>query len=560
MEKSLPQKLWKIKNEDTSRSIIDVILENRNLPPGHMEPFRLSERMHAPELLPDMEKGVKRILEAINNNEKIVIFGDYDVDGVTSTALMLFFFKAINYPVQYIVPHREKDGYGLKPSGVDRVNAMAAKLVITVDNGISANEAIDYASSLGIDVVVTDHHLQEGDLPNACAVINPNRTDSEYPFKSICGVTVAFKVAWVLGQNLMSEDVYKKFLLSHLDLVAIGTIADVMPIRDENYALVKFGLKVLSNTKKPGLIELKKISGVRTNTITPITVGYFLAPRLNAAGRMNDASLSVDLLVEESLAHAKKLARDLDALNKERQLLQRDYLETATKNIKATFEEGQKVIIVENEEWQAGLIGLVSGRLKEEFCCPAIAFTRDADGNFVGSARSIEAFHVTEALTLFNKYFLNYGGHHKAAGLTIRAEQFPLFKEEFTRYVNEKLAGIDLTPELDVDSIVEIDQINERVAHHIQEIGPFGETNQEPFLLLKNGTVRDVRVMSGGRHIKFYIQKANIMFECLWWSGGVFKDDLRLGINCDIVFRMNINVFQGTPRLQLTIEDVQINN
>ncbi len=560
MENSLPRKLWKIKNEDTSRSIIDVILENRNLPDDHMEPFRLTERMHAPELIPDMEKGVGRILDAINNNEKIVILGDYDVDGVTSTALMLFFFKAINYPVQYIIPHREKDGYGLKHTGVDRANAMAAKLIITVDNGISANEAIDYAASLGIDVVVTDHHLQEGELPNAAAVINPNRVDSKYPFKAICGVTVAFKVAWVLGQRLMSEDVYKKFLLSHLDLVAIGTIADVMPIRDENYALVKFGLKVLSNTKKPGLIELKKISGVRTNIITPITVGYFLGPRLNAAGRMDDASLSVDLLVEESSAHAKKLAQDLDALNRERQMLQRDYLENASNKIKATFEEDQKIIIVENEEWQAGLIGLVSGRLKEEFCCPALAFTRDVDGNFVGSARSIEAFHVTEALTLFNQYFLNYGGHHKAAGLTIPAEHFSVFKEEFINYVNEKLADADLTPELDVDSIVEIDQINERVAQHIQEVGPFGETNQEPVLLLKNGIVRDVRIMSDGRHLKFYVQKANIMFECLWWGGGHFKDDLRLGTNCDIAFRMNMNVFQGTPRLQLTIEDAQINN
>jgi len=560
MEQSLPKKLWKINNEDTSRSIIDVILENRNLPPDHMEPFRLTERMHEPDLLPDMEKGVQRILDAVNNNEKIVIFGDYDVDGVTSTALMLFFFKAINYPVQYIVPHREKDGYGLRESGVDRVNSMAAKLIITVDNGISANEAIDYAASLGIDVVVTDHHLQEGELPNACAVINPNRTDSKYPFKSICGVTVAFKVAWVLGQRLMSEDGYKQFLLSHLDLVAIGTIADVMPIRDENYALVKFGLKVLSNTKKPGLIELKKISGVRTNTITPITVGYFLAPRLNAAGRMDDASLSVDLLVEESMAHAKKLAQDLDALNRERQLLQRDYLENATKDIKETFEVDQKVIIVENEEWQAGLIGLVSGRLKEEFCCPAFAFTKDGNGNFVGSARSIEAFHVTEALTVFNEYFLNYGGHHKAAGLTIPAEHFSIFKEKFTNYVNEKLADADLTPELEVDSVVEIDQINERVAQHIQEVGPFGETNPEPVLLLQSGVIRDIRIMSEGRHIKFYIQKGNIIFECLWWGGGSFKNDLKLGSNCDIVFRMNINVFQGTPRLQLTIEDVQINN
>ena len=525
-----------------------------------MEPFRLSEKLHDPYLLPDMKKGVDRILNAISNNEKIVIFGDYDVDGVTSTALMLYFFKAINYPVQFIVPNREQDGYGLKTGGVDRANAKAARLIITVDNGISANEAIDYANVLGIDVVVTDHHLQEGDLPEACAVINPNRTDSNYPLKAICGVTVAFKLVHALGMQLLSEDAYKQFLITHLDLVAIGIIADVMPLRDENYALVKFGLKVLANTKKPGLIELKKISGIKTSTITPITIGYFLAPRLNAAGRMGEASVAVDLLIEESPAHSQKLALQLDGLNRERQALQYSYLESAIDSINGTKKGENKVIIVENDEWQAGLIGLVSGKLKEQFCRPAMAFTRDTNGNFVGSARSIEAFHVTEALTLFNHYFVNYGGHHKAAGLTISAENYSLFKKEFIEYVNNKLADENFAPELEIDSVVEIDQVNEHIAHQIQEIGPFGEMNPEPFLLLQNGVIRDVRIMSDGRHLKFFVEKGNRIFECLWWSGGIYKDLIRLGAICDLVFRMNINIFQGTPRLQLTIEDVNIIN
>lgn len=556
MELSLPQKIWKVTNTDTSVSIIEIILKNRDLSADHLEPFKLTERMHAPQLLPDMEKGVERILKAIQNNEKILIYGDYDVDGVTSTALMLYFFKAINYPVQYLVPHREIDGYGLRISGVDKANAMAAKLIITVDNGISANESIDYANSLGIDVVVTDHHLQEGVLPNASAVINPNRTDSTYPFKTICGVTVAFKVVYALGQKLMDVDQYKLFLLSHLDLVAIGTIADVMPLRDENYALVKFGLKVLANTKKPGLIELKNVSGVKTNSITPITVGYFLAPRLNAAGRMDDASLAVDLLVEESASRAKKIAMELDILNKERQQLQHSYLQNAL----GTIENDHKVIIVENEEWQAGLIGLVSGKLKEQYCRPAFAFTRDGDGNFVGSARSIEAFHVTEALTQFNHFFLSYGGHHKAAGLTISPDNYSTFKEEFIKYVDLKLADEDLTPELIIDSVVEIDQLNESIATKIQEVGPFGETNPEPVLMLENGIIKEMRMMSDGKHLKFFIEKGNKMFECLWWSGGEYKDYITIGSKCHIAFKMNMNVFRGTPRLQLTIEDMQINN
>ncbi len=527
MELSLPQKLWKINNSDTSKSIVEVVLENRDLPVNHLEPFKLTDRMHAPHLLPDMEKGVQRILKAIENDEKIVIFGDYDVDGVTSVAIMLYFFRAINYPVQYIVPHRERDGYGLREAGVDKANAMAARLIITVDNGISANDAIDYATSLGIDVVVTDHHLQEGDLPRAHAVINPNRVDSEYPFKAICGVTVAFKVVFVLSQKFMTEEQYKLFLLSQLDLVAMGTIADVMPLRDENYALVKFGLKVLASTKKPGLIELKKISGVKTNIITPVTVGFFLAPRLNAAGRMDNAALAVDLLVEESASHAKQLALELDGLNRERQLLQQSYLENALESLGESGANGNKVIIVENEQWQAGLIGLVSGKLKEQYSRPALAFTRDSDGNFVGSARSIEAFHVTEALTKFNHYFLTYGGHHKAAGLTVIPANFSVFKQEFTQYVNEQLADTDLTPRMEVDSIIDIDQVNENVAANIQEIGPFGETNPEPVLVLERSLVKEIREMSYGRHLKFYIQKGNKIFECLWWNGGEYKDIIK---------------------------------
>jgi len=556
----LPSKDWTILNGDTNRRIIDVILNNRKLPLDHMQPFRLTDRMHDPQLLPDMDKAVERIIRAVKENEKIVIFGDYDVDGVTSTALMIYFFKAINYPVRYIVPNRERDGYGLRVAGIDTVNSWGGDLIITVDNGISANEAIDYGNSLGIETVITDHHLQEGELPDAVAVVNPNRTDSEYPFKQICGVTVAFKLLHALAPHFMSEDNYKQFLLSHLDLVAIGTIADVMPLRDENYALVKFGLKVLANTKKPGLIALKQVASIRTNTITPITIGYFLAPRLNAAGRMEDAGLSVDLLIESNMHRAETMASQLDELNRERQTLQETYIQNALAGIDGEA-DANKVIIIENEEWQAGLIGLVSGKLKEKFSRPVIAFTRDEQGNFVGSARSIEAFHVTEALTRFNHYFLNYGGHHKAAGLTVTAENYPRFKQEFTEYVNKFLENENLTAELIIDSVVDLSQVNEVTARQIQEVGPFGETSPEPVLLLTDVLVREIRTLGREQnHLKLFVQKENKLFECVWWGGAEYKDAIRLGAALDLAFKMNINIFRGTSRLQLNLEDVRINN
>ncbi len=550
-------KRWKILNVDPTKSIIDILLKNRELPADHMDPFRLSDRMYDPMLLPDMEKGVQRIISAIQNQETIYIFGDYDVDGVTSTALMIYFFRRIDYPVRYLLPHREKDGYGLRCSAVDEMAADHVQLIITVDNGISAKEAIDHAASLGIDVVVTDHHLQEGPLPNAAAVINPNRTDSEYPFKSICGAAVAFKVIHALSSRLMGQTEYQQFLLNHLDLVAMGTIADVMPLRDENYALVKFGLKVLSATRKPGLVELKKISGVKEKTITPITVGFFLAPRINVAGRLEHAETALRLLISTSAEEARQLAQHLDGLNRKRQSMQHDYY-TYAMNLVDTQPNGtDKIIIVENSEWQAGLIGLVSGRLKERFGRPAIAFTRDSDGNYVGSARSVEAFHMTNALTRFNRYFITYGGHHKAAGLTVYADRFKQFCSEFTAYANEQIKEEDLIAELEIDSVVDIDQITKNTSQLINEIGPFGETNPEPVFALMNAKIRDIFAMSGGKHLKLNIEKGNQKFECVWWGAGEYKDNIRFGQEIDLAFKMNINNWQGRERLQLVVEDIR---
>lgn len=550
-------KKWIIHNADSSRSIVDIILKNRGLPPEHMDPFRLSERMHDPYLLPDMKAGVERILKAVENREKILIFGDYDVDGVTSTALMIYFFRRIDYPVEYMLPHREKDGYGLRPAAIDTIIEKGVQLIITVDNGISSYDAVEKATQAGIDVLVTDHHLQEGELPPACAVINPNRTDSEYPFKTICGAAVAYKLLHALSMRLLPEADYKDFLLNHLDLVAIGTIADVMPLRDENYALVKFGLKVLAATRKPGLVELKKISGVKNESVTPVSVGFFLGPRLNASGRLESSETALKLLITQSRDEARDLAQYLDNLNRKRQGMQNDYLSDAQRQMEAFEQPLDKVLFVENKKWQAGLIGLVSGRLKEKYARPSFAFTQDNDGNFVGSARSIDAFHVTNALTRFKEYFITYGGHHKAAGLTIAAEKFNKFKEVFISYVNKKLQDDDLIPVLDIDSVVDIDQLTIQNVQLINEIGPFGETNPEPVFALRKVTIRDIMLLSGGKHLRFNLEKGNQTFEAVWWNAGEYKDEIRFGDIVDVAFKMSINTWRGKQKLQLVLQDVE---
>jgi len=553
----LLQKKWNILNTDATKSIIDIILQNRNLPPDHMDPFRLSDRMHDPALLPDMDKGAARILKAIENNEKILVFGDYDVDGITATAVMIYFFRKINYHAEYMLPHREKDGYGLRQEAVEEIAKKNIQLIITVDNGISSHEAITLAASKGIDVVVTDHHLQEGDLPAAVAVINPNRSDSTFPFKTICGAAVAFKLIHFLSQKLLPEADYKDFLMNQLDLVAIGTISDVMPLRDENYALVKFGLKVLSATRKPGLIELKKISGIKQKTVTPISVGFFLAPRLNASGRLESAETALKLLLTTSEDEARDLAQYLDSLNRKRQGMQNDYLTFALDKMEQNENQLDKVLFVKNSDWQAGLIGLVSGRLKERYARPAFAFTVDNDGNYVGSARSIDAFHVTNALTKFKHYFLTYGGHHKAAGLTVPADKYEDFKKEFIAYSNSILKEEDLIPSLEIDSVIDIDQITINNVHMINEVGPFGETNPEPVFVLKNTRIRDMMLLSAGKHLKLYLEKGNQSFECVWWNAGEYKDKIRFGDVVDCAFKLSINNWRGSEKLQLVIEDIK---
>jgi len=554
----LPGKRWNILNTDTNKSVIDTILENRNLSADHLEPFRLTQRLHSPYLLPDMEKAVKRILAAIENNEKIFIFGDYDADGITSAAVLLFFFRKIDFPVNCILPHREKDGYGLRIESVDKIAELGGQLLITVDNGISSNDAAEHAAKIGLDLVITDHHLQEGDLPEACAIVNPNRKDSKYPFKTICGAAVAFKVVFALAEKLLEKEDFKQFILNSLDLVTIGTIADVMPIRDENYALVKFGLKVLSATRKPGLAALKRVSGVKERSVTPVSVGFFLAPRLNAAGRLGSAEDALKLLSADSIEEANHMAAYLDKLNRDRQKMQTDYLNDALRTLDADEDKMNKVIFVENENWHPGLTGLVSGQLKELYYRPALAFAVDSDNNYVGSARSIDSFHITKALTKFSDYFVTYGGHRKAAGLTVHKEHFSRFKQEFTAYADEQISADELVPELTVDSIVDIEQANLSTAKIIQEIGPFGEMNPEPVFVLQNAQIHDMFTMTNGRHLKFTVQRGNQTFECVWWRGGENKDSLWFGQTVDIAFRFGINSWQGKERLQLVVEDASI--
>ena len=552
----LPLKKWNILNNDLQKPVIDAILENRNLSPDHLQPFKLSDRLHDPYLLEDMEKAESCITEAIKEQKKIAIFGDYDTDGVVSTAMMVKFFEKIGYPVEYMVPSRQKDGYGLKPDSIKDVAERGVQLLITVDNGISSHEAVDLANKLGIEVIITDHHLQENELPNAVAVVNPNRKNSRYPFNGLCGAGVVYKLLQALAQKTFEEDEYKNFMLAQLDLVAMATIADIVPLKDENYALVKLGLKSLKETGRPGIVELKRVSGLLGKDISTISIGYYLAPRLNAAGRLGDADLALNLLLSKNRQEAAEYAQALNKLNNQRKKLQESYINEAIEYIHRDNILSHKICIVENESWDTGIIGIVSGKLKDKLSKPVIVFTRDGDGNYVGSARSTDNFHITHALSNFQDLFLNYGGHKKAAGLTIIPENFQKFKEELTRHVNEMIQENDIIPELEVDSVVTADQLNLALVETIDKIGPFGEQNPEPVLVMQDVVVKDMKLLGQGNHLKLYLQSGNYNFECVWWRKGELKDEIKFGMTVDIVFRPSSNFWNGYTRLQLVIEDM----
>jgi single-stranded-DNA-specific exonuclease len=553
----LPLKNWKILNTDTNQTIIDILLNNRGLSKNHLDEFKLSERLHDPYLLKDMNRAVDRILTAIKNRESITIFGDYDVDGVVSTTLMVKLFQKINCPVQHLLPNRQTDGYGLQVSSIKKAEEFRTQLLITVDNGITSVEAVKAANAIGIDVVILDHHGQEGDLPEAVAVVNPNRKGCSYPFKGLCGAGVVYKLFHALGEKLFNESDFKNFMLMHLDLVALATIADVVPLIDENYALVKYGLKSLTQTLRPGIVELKRISGLISKEITPMAVGFYLAPRINVAGRLKSPDIALNLLLSDSREKASELAGMLNNLNTQRQKIQETYINQALNLVEEDGMKNNSAYLIIGEDWEPGLIGIVSGRLKDKFNRPVIAFTRDKDGNYVGSARSTESFHITEALSNYRHLYETYGGHQKAAGLTISEKNLPKFLKEFTAYANSVMKEDDLKSSLLVDTVIQPEQLTKSMVKIIQNIGPFGEGNPEPVLVLNKIRLRDIFPMSQGKHIKLIFQAGGRDFEAVWWRRGELKDVVAFDHYYDVVFKPSINLWNGKENLQLVIEDMQ---
>lgn len=506
--------------------------------------------LYNPYMLNDMEIAVKRIEEAIERNEKITIYGDYDVDGITSVTILKQFLDEQNIDVDYYLPNRLNEGYGLNNAALQKIKDRGTKLLITVDCGISAYEEIEFAKSIDIDVIVTDHHECPAILPNALAVIDPKRDDSTYPFNSLAGVGVTFKLihALALKMNLPKEN-YLKFL----DIVCMGTVADIVPLVEENRVIVKYGLEYIKNTSNVGLKALIAVSGY--SSIDSSAISFGLAPRINACGRMGEAETALKMLLTNDEAEAVNIANMLQEKNKERQEVEKGIMQDAVNKIEAEKMYEDNIIIVGSENWFHGVIGIVASKITEAYYKPSILVCFE-DGNGKGSGRSIDGFDLHEALNCCSEHLKKYGGHEMAIGLSIEKEKFSEFKNAIVKYANEKITE-EYLPVIKIDSEINMRDATGKTIEELKLLEPYGECNMPPIFMYKNIKVDSVRTLSNDKHLKLNVKEGNIVFDAIAFNMGDKKDSIRMGDKVDILFHLEVNRFNGRETIQLNVKDIK---
>lgn len=538
------------------------ILMNRGVvAPQTAETF-LSPRLqhlHDPYRLPDMRAAVDRLIRAILNGERILLFGDYDTDGVTGTALGLHFFRAVGVPVATFVPHRTRDGYGLTVGAIDRLRQTLGTpaIILTIDNGTTAAAAITHARACGIETIVTDHHEVPDPLPAAVAIVNPKRRDTTppYPFTGLCGAGVMFKLCTALRQALREQGYFanrpEPNLAQWLDLVAIGTIADIVPLVDENRTFCAHGLKVLGRTTNIGLAALCRIAHLDPTKCTARQVAFQIAPRLNAAGRLGDANLAVELLATDDATRAASLAATLHELNGERQRHEEQILHEATAMTDGDNE--RMSIVAAAPTWSPGVVGIVAGRLAGRYRKPTILISTQ-EGKGIGSARGVGDFPLLEALAACAHLLERFGGHAKAAGLSLPPENIAAFRDAFDDAVRERMRSEYQATTLRIDAEIEPADITAQLVREIERLQPFGEGNLEPILCTRNMAVRQRRIV-GGRHLKMTVHGGSISFDAIGFTLSDHPDgtaDL-----LDLAFTPETNEWNGVRSIQLKLRDLK---
>jgi len=552
---SLKGKKWIVKNNSPESSTLEKIMELRS----HVIENEI-DTFHNPFLFTDMRKAVSRIKQAIKTNERIIIFGDYDVDGITGTAILFRILQNLGARVSCRIPHRENDGYGLSTKYIDECNEKKVSLFITVDNGISCNEQITYAKNMGIDVIITDHHTIPNEYPaDAFAILHPKYERSNYPYKELTGAGVALKLAHALILEHFPLDKEKIVLNPLLDLASMGTIADLGPLDGENRLIVKKGLEAMAETKWVGLKKILELSGVDTSQkIDTSHVGFRIGPRINASGRIDSAYVALSLLLQDDdNEKLHELGQKLEELNQTRQSMTEKTIKELELNI-ANTEKEPFIYIDYSPDWHVGILGLAAGKIVEKYAKPAIMM-QDFGDNLVGSARSPEYFNIVEALTEAKDLLSNFGGHASAAGFNIKKENLEEFKNFMIKFAEEKLKDQDFISILDIDSEIEKEELNLEFVEEFSKLEPFGIQNSKPIFLLKN--IKPVlvdKVGKEGKHLRFILEFNGNEIDGIAFNMGDHLYEIRNAEKIDIVFELNKNIWKNSVKLQLNTIDIKI--
>ena len=554
-------KRWKIKEQKIERAneiskkynisdLVSKILSHKNLNDEEIEKFLKPTRkdFYDPFLMPDMDKAIDRIEKAIKEKEKIIIYGDYDADGITSTVILKRFFKDRNIELDTYIPNRLDEGYGLNKKAVEKITKDGYTLMITVDCGITSIEEVDYAKELGLDIVITDHHETLDKLPNGVAVVDCKREDNKYPFQLLAGCGVAFKLIQAYCQKF---NINENECLKYLDIVSVGTISDIVPLVDENRVIAKLGLMLIKQTKNLGIKEILNLSGYKK--IDSTTISFGVSPRINACGRMGHQEVALELLLTDDPFKARRYAKELEEYNRQRQEVEKKIYEEAVLQVEENTDK--PCSILGKEGWHHGVIGIVSSKITDKYYKPSILLCFEGD-EAKGSGRSIDGFDLHKAIVDCSKYLKNFGGHSMAIGLSLESKYYEKFKKQFEEYTKENLKEIPVQ-ELDIDEEITSKDVSINSVKDLKLLEPFGEFNEVPLVMYKNIKIISIRTLSDGKHLKLTLQDDNTIIDAIGFNMGDLADKYQLGDKIDVVGNLELNDFNNIETVQINLKDLR---
>lgn len=540
-----------------SEKIVNILMQRGVKTSAEMKKYLFPsiDDLYDPFLLKDMDILVALLKKQHQQKGKIIIYGDYDVDGITSISILYNYMKSVGYDVDYYIPNRFDEGYGVNSDALDKIKAMGGSLVITVDCGITSVVEAAHAKEIGLPLFITDHHECQEVLPDCLGIINPKQVDCQYPFDMLAGAGIALKIVQAL-----SGDDFKNIYPAYMEISAIGTIADIAPLIDENRIIAKYGLKALENTRNIGLKSLLEVVDLVGKELNSGHIGFGIGPRLNAAGRVDSAELGVKLLTTKALHEGKTIAEELNDLNKHRQEMEQEIIEKCIDQVETGHFKDDRILVLSGEGWHTGVIGIVASRISERYYKPTIILNLE-DDKAKGSARSVGSFSIFDAMNASKKLFDKFGGHKAAAGVSMPADNVELFRKEINEYAMHHMSTKDFYPRLNIDALVSSEDVAHEFAESIDGLKPFGLGNPKPSFLYTGLTVDTVRWLGKDqKHLKLSVHDGARVYECIKFNGSDEEKKIRVNDQLDLVFTLDINKFRGVETLQFALKDIFVKN